>query len=169
MLASLARLRLLRTGLVEETLLLFLLLFLQFFLLLSVLGYLLPLVSSHLRSLHPPPPLRSSSISLYVYSFICWWLIPHYRDRSTDKRNVLGNTQCAPPSTGLSRSFSSWPSTTAGKEDRGETRTRRHQEQRRIFSAQRSQLLFAPFLALRTHTSSLSFVSPRPLSVLPEN
>lgn len=47
----------------------------------------------------PLPPL-------YVYSFICWWLIPHYRDRSTDKRNVLGNTQCAPPSSRLSRSFS---------------------------------------------------------------
>lgn len=39
----------------------------------------------------PPPP------SLYVYSFICWWLIPHYRDRSTDKHNVLGNTQYALP------------------------------------------------------------------------
>lgn len=47
---------------------------------------------------HPPPPL-------YIYSFICWWLIPHYRDRSTDKRNVLGNTQCAPPFSRLSRSF----------------------------------------------------------------
>lgn len=47
---------------------------------------------------HPPPPF-------YIYSFICWWLIPHYRDRSTDKRNVLGNTQCAPPSSRLSRSF----------------------------------------------------------------
>lgn len=47
----------------------------------------------------PPPPL-------YIYSFICWWLIPHYRDRSTDKRNVLGNTQCAPPSSRLSRSSS---------------------------------------------------------------
>lgn len=48
---------------------------------------------------HPPPP------PLYIYSFICWWLIPHYRDRSTDKRNVLGNTQCAPPFSRLSRSF----------------------------------------------------------------
>ena len=46
----------------------------------------------------PPPPL-------YIYSFICWWLIPHYRDRSTDKHNVLGNTQCAPPFSKLSRSF----------------------------------------------------------------
>lgn len=46
---------------------------------------------------HPPPP------PLYIYSFICWWLIPHYRDRSTDKRNVLGNTQCAPPFSRLSR------------------------------------------------------------------
>ena len=34
---------------------------------------------------------------LYTCSFICWWLIPHYRDRSIDKRTVLGNTQCAPP------------------------------------------------------------------------
>lgn len=48
---------------------------------------------------HPPPP------PLCIYSFICWWLIPHYRDRSTDKRNVLGNTQCAPPFSRLSRSF----------------------------------------------------------------
>ncbi|KAK1126266.1 hypothetical protein K0M31_004897 [Melipona bicolor] len=53
----------------------------------------------------PPPPLPSPSQPpphpLYVYSFICWWLIPHYRDRSTDKRTVLGNTQCAPPSCSL--------------------------------------------------------------------
>lgn len=67
-----------------------------------------PVLLGSLRLLSPstPPP------HLYAYSFICWWLIPHYRDRSTDKRNVLGNTQCAPP--WLSRSFSR-PSATGGK------------------------------------------------------
>lgn len=101
--------------------------------------------SLRLLSSSTPPP------HLYAYSFICWWLIPHYRDRSTDKRNVLGNTQCAPPRR-LSRSFS-WPSATGGKgvdED-----TRRHQEQGRIFFASFAQ----PLLSIRSpFTSSLLFV-----------
>lgn len=87
---------------------------------------------------HPPPPL-------YIYSFICWWLIPHYRDRSTDKRNVLGNTQCAPPFSRLSRSFLAIGNRREEGRLRARTRTRRHQEQKRIFSAQPflSSLLFS--------------------------
>lgn len=65
------------------------------------------LVCVFVKETRPPPcHSRSSSSllfssflssSLFIYLFICWWLIPHYRDRSTDKRSVLGNTQCSPP------------------------------------------------------------------------
>lgn len=71
----------------------------------------------HLRlttTTNRPPPHP-----LYVYSFICCWLIPHYRDRSTDKRTVLGNTQCAPPSSGSSLLLlPPLPSAGRGKEGR---------------------------------------------------
>lgn len=84
------------------------------------------------------PSLPAAPPPLYVYSFICWWLIPHYRDRSTDKRNVLGNTQCALP---IPRAAE--PAASLGhrrREEKGRRvrvgrRTRRHQEQRRIFPA----------------------------------
>ena len=47
---------------------------------------------------HPGPLRAGASSLLYIYSFICWRLIPHYRDRFSDKRAVLGNTQCRPSS-----------------------------------------------------------------------
>lgn len=93
-----------------------------------------------LRLLSPSTPPSH----LYAYSFICWWLIPHYRDRSTDKRNVLGNTQCAPPRR-LSRSFSR---PIGDRRERG-GRGRGSIRSRDAYSLRRSHNLFFQF-ALRS-------------------
>lgn len=76
-------------------------------------------------SLNPRARPSAPSPTLHVYSFICCWLIPHYRDRSTDKRNVLGNTQYAPPTSRAATSPGHWR--------RSGKRVRR--TVRRIFSA----------------------------------